>query len=207
MEQAILDATYQYFLRTFAETGAPPSTQAMIKDLSLDSTEAAHAHLDELEKKGCIYRDPVSRQIVSAYPFSAVPTAHSVTFPSGHSVYAMCAIDALGMPSMLDTDATIHSVCAACGAPITIEVQGGQITHVVPSEIIVVYAQGTPDCCAATDQCPFINFFCSPAHAQTWQSEHPHLILKPMSLTEALASGQRTFGNLLRGGALDLSTL
>lgn len=206
MTEATSNTIYQYILRTFAETGKPPSVQQLGKTLALVQA-AARSELDRLEKQGCIYRDPISKEIVSAYPFSALPTSHIVTFPTGHSVYAMCAIDALGMPSMLDSDATIQSACAACGAPIMIQIQAGQITEANPSEMVVIYAQGAADCCAATDQCPFINFFCSSDHSQEWQARNHHLSLKTMTLAEALAGGQRTFGNLLRGGEFNLSSL
>jgi hypothetical protein len=204
MTETSLNIIYQYVLRTFAETGKPPSVDQLGQDFALDQADAL-MQVEMLEKQGCLYRDSASKEIVSAYPFSAVPTVHIVTFPSVHSVYAMCAIDALGMPSMLDTDASIQSACAACNASITIQIQAGQIIQVNPAEIVVIYAQGASDCCAATDQCPFINFFCSPDHAQQWQASHTHLTLKTMTLAEALAGGQRTFGNLLRGGEFRLS--
>lgn len=209
MAETTSDIIYRYILRMFAATGAPPSTEQVAERFSLSDSAAAQAQLDVLEKKGCIYRNPVSKEIVSAYPFSATPTTHQVLFPSGHSVYAMCAIDALGMPAMLDTDADaeIQSVCAHCGASIRIKLEGRQVRVVSPAETLVVYAQGSPDCCAATDQCPFINFFCSADHAEVWQADHSHLTLKMMTLSEALAGGQRVFGNLLRGGEMDLTIL
>lgn len=41
------------------------------------------------------------RRVVVAYPFSAQPTRHRVTLHDGRTYYAMCAIDALGIPYML----------------------------------------------------------------------------------------------------------
>ena len=43
------------------------------------------------------------------YPFSAATTAHTVAIEGGPTVFAMCAVDALGIADMLGTDVTITS--------------------------------------------------------------------------------------------------
>lgn len=45
----------------------------------------------------------------AAYPFSPIPTAHQVAISAGPTVYAMCAIDALGISAMLGRPANISS--------------------------------------------------------------------------------------------------
>jgi hypothetical protein len=50
-------------------------------------------------------------RIISAYPFSGVPTAHQVLIGGRNLLYAMCAIDALGIPFMLGQGARIRSTC------------------------------------------------------------------------------------------------
>jgi alkylmercury lyase-like protein len=64
--------------------------------------------------------------------------------------------------------------------------------------MVVVCASAPANCCAATNQCPYINFFCSPAHAQAWQDAYPDLTTAVMDLSEALAHGRQIFANLLR---------
>jgi hypothetical protein len=189
---------YQQFLRLFAKTGQPPTLEALASATKLSDLAAISHHLHQLETIGSIYRHPVSGQIVSAYPFSVVPTAHRVALAGNPTVYAMCAIDALGMPFMFDMDAIIDSICQQCGQDLTVHITNGTISTAIPGEIVVVYASAPADCCAATDQCPYINFFCSLEHAQSWQTSQPQLTSKVMSLSEALDAGRATFGNLLR---------
>jgi len=110
----------------------------------------------------------------------------------------MCAIDALGMPFMFDMDAVIHSRCPQCGKELTVRINEGIISGAVPDEMIVVYASAPANCCAATDQCPYINFFCSLEHARSCQANQPQLTSKVMSLVETMDAGRATFGNLLR---------
>ncbi len=48
-------------------------------------------------------------KIIAAYPFSIRPTRHRVELENGVTVSAMCAIDALGIPPMVNCNATIYS--------------------------------------------------------------------------------------------------
>ena len=123
----------------------------------------------------------------------------------GHpEVYAMCALDALGMPFMLDTDGIIYSSCQQCSKELSIRVTKRAISAVVPDDIVVVCATVPANCCAATDQCPYINFFCGAEHARLWQREHPQLTAQLLSLPEALEAGRAVFANLLRSPDSDL---
>ncbi|MHA4854887.1 organomercurial lyase [Rhodococcus sp. MSC1_016] len=56
--------------------------------------------LDRLHVADVIRLDPAGR-ITSAYPFSASPTLHRASIGGGSTVYAMCAVDALGISAML----------------------------------------------------------------------------------------------------------
>lgn len=191
-------AIYRHILKTFGETGHPPSGAMLAAAHHLPDLATVHHYLAALEAGGGLYRDPAMGDILAAYPFSAVPTAHRVELKAGHQAYAMCAIDALGIPLMLDTDVTIHSLCAHCGKELSLQITSGTITTVAPAEIVVGCASAPANCCAATDQCPFINFFCGPPHAQAWQERYAHLTTKRMSLAEAFEHGRRVFSHLLR---------
>ncbi|XDO64454.1 organomercurial lyase [Streptomyces sp. RLB1-33] len=76
----------------------------------------------------------------AAYPFSATPTAHRVHIAHGTEVWAMCAIDALGIPDMLGTDALITSADPVTGETITVTSTGGHMTW-QPSTAVVYVGQ------------------------------------------------------------------
>ncbi len=57
-----------------------------------------------------------------AYPFSAIPTPFVVELVSGQERYACCAIDALGVASMLEQRVHIRSRCHDCAAPLELSV-------------------------------------------------------------------------------------
>ena len=109
-----------------------------------------------------------SGRVVAAYPLSANPTRHVVEVGS-FKAWANCAIDALAVPRMLGRSGRILSECAHCGAAITIEVAGETVLG-TPASIVVGYG-GLADCCdrpALETRCPYINFFCSMEHADSW---------------------------------------
>src|SRR6266536_1670989 len=54
-------------------------------------------------------------ELAGAYPFVANPRGHQVHLTGGLTVQAYCAIDALGIPAMLDQDATITSTTRSPG--------------------------------------------------------------------------------------------
>jgi hypothetical protein len=98
--------------------------------------------------------------IVSAYPFSAVPTAHQVCLAGRPTLYAMCAIDALGIPCMLGQGASIRSACFLCRTPVTVDIDGGVLQSAYPSTI-VIWSSEREGSCVAEARCPLMNFFCN----------------------------------------------
>lgn len=193
----LLRQFHRYILLYFARTGQPPPQSAIQRmfELSSQDIEDTLAHLEAL---GAIYRDPTTRAILAAYPFSATPTAHRVVFRDGRTVFAMCAIDALGMPVMLNEDAYIASECAYCGQDIRIGVRQNALVEAAPPDARVWYAWESDCCIAALEQCPAINFFCSPDHLAAWRAGHPHARGGDLTLDEAFAHGRAVFGHLLK---------
>lgn len=202
-EQNMKRLIYHFILQTFTRTGKPPSALAIAAEFKITELSEVSGYLAAIEEESGIYRDSVTGNILSAYPFSATPTNHRVFFGENRQVFAMCAIDALGIPFMLDTDATINSMCSLCGKVVSIGIANGQI--ITNSEdLVVIYTAPQAECCAATELCPFINFFCSTTHAKDWQDSQPHLETKTLTLSEALELAKVAFGNLLNENAASI---
>lgn len=188
-------------LQAFAERGRAPGP-AELKSLVPGGPDRIDSVLQDLAAKDVIFLDRASGAIVGAYPFSARPTPHRVRL-DGREVYALCAIDALGIAGMLKQPIQITSACPHCGARIGLAVtaDGETITEVEPSSILVwagvaVAGQG---CCAVT-LCPEINFFCSPAHLETWRQGHQGVEGEALGLLPALYVANRIFARLLDEG-------
>jgi hypothetical protein len=136
---------------------------------------------------------------VVAYPFSAAPTGHRVRIggPQGVTVWAMCAVDALGISAMLGgRDTVIESVDAATGAPITITTRTGR-TRWQPASAVVFLSTAAGDGPSADCCCRDLNFFTDHASAEAWLAAHPHVRgdIVDQATTERL--GADLFGQLL----------
>jgi hypothetical protein len=191
-----LQAVHQAILRHFIEMGQAPTTADLAAVLTCSPLEV-EAMLTELAEK-CLYRDLASGEILAAYPFSARPTPHRLRLRNGREVFAMCAMDALGVSAMLDQPVLIHSHCIHCATPILLEVQGKRLATIQPPTVVVWYQSAAADCVPAIAKCPGINFFCQAAHRGAWGQAHPDSKGDELTLATALERGARIFRHLLK---------
>jgi hypothetical protein len=180
-------------LRHFAATGSAPTSaeiNSTARAAGLDPAAALHA----LAADDLIAIDTAGR-LLAAYPFSPAPTPHRVSLPTT-SVHAMCAIDALGMPFMLDSDAVITSTDPHTGEPVQVTVTGGKVRF-QPPDAVVVHA-ATPATGRSVDtRCSTINFFAGTGSARAWIANHPGLAATILTQDEAVRLGRDIFESLL----------
>ncbi len=177
-------AVHRQVLTAFAATGAPPARDTLEEAAGGADLDAL---LRELHDRDVIRLDPHGA-IQAAYPFSARPTPHLVVIADGPRVYAMCAIDALGIAAMLRRDVTIDSTDPHNGQPVTVTVHNGRARWTPSSAVVVEGAitNAEGDCCtpgapagavqpAAERCCGVLNFFTDPASATAWLAAHPEV--------------------------------
>ena len=200
-------AIHQQVLRSFATTGGQPSAADLEETAARHATTASTA-LAALHAED--FLQLADGQIRAAYPFSAVPTAHLVDIDGGPRLYAMCAIDALGVAAMLDVPVTITSADPRTGDPVTVTVAAGGRTATwhPPSAVVFCGRQvssdrrgacaGGPGIPAAADvTCGYVNFFTSAATATAWSGAHPQAAGEVLDQAAALRLGSDIFGPLL----------
>ena len=108
-----LRGLHRAVLRRFLATGAPP-TARWVRQAAAETGLDASA-VDELAAADVVH---ISNGVVTvAYPFSGTPTPHRVKLDGMPAVYAMCAIDALGLPAMADRNGRITSAARATTPP------------------------------------------------------------------------------------------
>ncbi|RZU78063.1 alkylmercury lyase-like protein [Micromonospora kangleipakensis] len=188
-----LRQVHRAILRHFAATGTAPTDadiRAAVNGEDLDTAQA----LRELAREDLVAVDSAGR-LVAAYPFSPTPTPHVVSL-GDIQVFAMCAIDALGMPFMLDTEATITSADPHTRQPVRVTITNGAATY-QPAEAVIVYA-ATGDGGRSVDTCcSTINFFTSASNAQAWITAHPGLAATILDQDQAVTLGRDIFEPLL----------
>ncbi len=141
--------------------------------------------------------DGTGEIVLAAYPFSSIPTPHRVHL-SDREVFALCAVDALGVPPMLQKEVRISSQCGYCGASVEIQARPERVTRYFPTETRVWFPASEDDCCPiAESRCPNISFFCTSDHLETWRSVNGQADGVVLSLLEAFEAGREIFGSLL----------
>jgi len=216
-------AVHQQVLRSFTTTGHAPSAAELAETAARYGTTAG-AVLDGLHAGDYLQLGPAG-QIRAAYPFSGVPTSHLVDIDGGPRVYAMCAIDALGIAAMLGTGVTITSADPRTGEAVTVTVRAdGKTAAWQPASAVVfngrqISAQacgpvpgapgapvvqsapgppGAPTVPAAADACcGYMNFFGTRASAAAWGAAHPGIAGEILGQGAALRLGVDIFSRLL----------
>ena len=184
---------YFWILRRFAERGRPSGaeTREAAEGFGLDAKSA----LATLAKQDLVHTEREG-EITVGYPFSGRTTDHVVRFEDGHEVYAMCAIDALGIAPMFDETIEIASQDPRTGERIEIELTPAGTGSWRPNgSVVVCGASGSGESCCSC--CPVLSFFASRENGERWLAGRPDVRGYVMSMAEAIEAGRAVFGDVL----------
>jgi hypothetical protein len=108
-------------------------------DVSLETA------LGQLVAADLVEADPSrTTRLLGAYPFSAIARGHTVQIEGGRTVQAYCAVDALGISSMLERNVIVTSHDPHTGEPIRIVVTESQTIWQPDTTVMVL---GTSSSC------------------------------------------------------------
>ena len=115
-------AVYSYIV----EHERPPTVAEIAAAPGMESERVALAYR-RLNQRHALFLEPGTLTIRMAHPFSGVPTPFRVR-ANGHTYWANCAWDMLGIPAALQADAEIEASYAdAAQTPVTLRISGGQV--------------------------------------------------------------------------------
>ncbi len=174
--------TYGSVLDAFRRLGRAATPPELAQELQVAEAVIVD-NLRALEAGGTLRLDSGRATILDAYPYSAVPTRHTVRLPDGPPLHCMCAIDVFYVPFLTHSDASIESHCHYCDAAIHIRVNNGVIGEVDPSGTVIWHS-------AAAYDCPLTNFFCSSGHLELWHGGVPTEPGQQIDLVTALDRGR-----------------
>jgi Alkylmercury lyase len=197
-----LQAFHRALLGAFLAEAGPPALAAvgrLAAELQLEPQPALAA----LATADLVHADPVDGRVRVAYPFSGPPTPHRVELADGPGAYAMCALDALGIPQMTRRNGRIGSADPTSGQPITVTVDDQGSWQWQPATTVVLAGTSTigdacgsvADCC-----CPYINFHAGPRDADAYRQAHPGMAAELLSQADAVEAARRVFVGLLDPG-------
>lgn len=185
LHRAILDG--------FFRNGKPLSREQIAAQIGTGAIDAA---LQQLAAADLVVLTADRQQLAGAYPFTTEERVHSVLV-NGHSVHAMCALDALSVAPMFNTATRVDSRCHVTGDPIEIHMQGKALLSALPADpYLGIRWQGTSGC-AAHSLCLEMLFLRDRATALAWQHEDS-TNMSIFDLNAAVAFGAAFFGPLLQ---------
>jgi hypothetical protein len=189
-----LRAVHQAVLRSFVQAGTAPDIAALAGHAAPFEVSRVLAELAD----GDFLCLDHAWQITAAYPFSALPTRHRVRIAGNATVFAMCAIDALGVSAMTRSTVVIESADPSTGVPITVTVDRASSTW-DPATAVVYVGRTGGDCAgpSASVCCGYMNFFATRAAAATWAACHPEITGGILGQGRALQVGVGIFSQLL----------
>jgi mercuric reductase len=183
---------HQAILLSFVEQGRALAGSELSSMLGQSDVKDLLSHLSEndlvvLDKQG---------EVTGAYPFTMKETAHKLKV-NGHTVHAMCALDALAVSSMFGLDVSIDSRCAISGEPIYLRQRGLELLQTAPSdEILMGIHWQKVTSCAADSLCREMIFLKDLDTATSWQSMG-HNARELFSLHEAMELAAEFFVPLI----------
>jgi hypothetical protein len=196
---------HQAVLAAFAATGQPPPAADIERLTSAaggdpDRVRAELTEADLLAFTG-------DGEVRAAYPFSPVPTQVRVSWAGGPPcVYAMCAIDALGMSAMLGRPVNITAAEPDTGRPIRVRVDGKQARWTPRTAVVFSGDAGDPGCPSVGRCCGYISFFTTSRAARAWARSHREITGTVPRRAAALRHGIGAFSTLLQPPASDAAS-
>jgi hypothetical protein len=195
---------HQVILRAFLEHGCAP-TVADLRPAARASGIGLERLLAELAVHDVIQRT-ADGAIAVAYPFSGTPTAHQVQLEGGPTVFAMCIIDALGLPFMARRAVTIRTQDPFDATPITVVIGCGpsgtpvssQVHWLPAAAVVLVDTPPTGPVIQAECSCPYLNAFASRETAQRWRATHADLDVQLLTQQRAVREARKIFGAVLQ---------
>lgn len=190
-ERQLLGQVLQHFITRGAAPGAVAlTTMAAAAGVALGPA------LSRLADRDLPLPAADGQTVLGAYPFSAVPTAHRVAIADRATVFAVCAVDALGIAFLAGRSTTITSCDAATGEPlrIAVDVHTGLAATGQPN-LVVFSPSAAYEGRAAACICPVIAFFGSAERAVAFGAAHPEFAGRILSLAEAVTAGRHIFAD------------
>lgn len=189
-----LQVLHRAVLRSFLDGSPAPTHRWFCEEasrLSLDPDEA-QARLAEVD----LVHISADRLSV-VYPFSGAPTRHQVHRAESRPVWAVCAIDALGVLEMTGEDGVVTSSDPETSAPIRVERHQGEWMW-EPEPTVVAIAIPTTSGTSAELLCPQIDFHTDLECAESYLNTGAGSVGHVLDQDTAIQLADRVFGPLLR---------
>ena len=185
---AELRQLHQKILQSLVKHGKPLSNAEISKHVG---EAALHATLQTLGENDLVVLDADGKSVVGAYPVTIEQTPHLLQI-GANTIHAMCALDAVSVAPMFDTEVTIKSQCHVTAEPVEIQMRGHDVLYASPADVCVGIRWQMPQGAAAHSMCMQMVFLKDAETARQWQGDETDSITI-FSLPDAIAFGAAFF--------------
>lgn len=134
--------------------GRTPTVAELAQRLGLPPGEAERI-VGEAARRGLLTLD--HDRIVGSRGLTTLPTRYRLLL-NGRKMYVWCALDAVGIPAALGSDARIEATLMDGTAPVVVEVHSGTLTNYSPPDVRIGLPAPTLDRSVRDTSCPRIGF-------------------------------------------------
>jgi hypothetical protein len=192
-----LAVLHRQVLRAFLASGRAQGA-AELRRLANGLGLAPGEAMQRLADADLVHTDPATGAATTAYPFSGVPTPHVVRMDGVPMLYAMCAIDAIGILLMAGRDGVISSVSPATCDMITVERLAGTWRWQPSTAVVLIAGTGVAGP-SLRCTCPFVTFHATAENAAAYLRGGTAGGGRIVTQREAVDAAQAEFGRLLTG--------
>ncbi len=190
----LLKHLHQAILESLIMRGEPLSNTEIAERVGADGVVEALLILGEND---LVVLNAEGTAVVGAYPVTVEQTAHKLRV-GANTIYAMCALDALSVATLFDTEVSIMSRCHVTAEAVEIHMRGFELADVKPKDVCVGIRWQMPAGVAAHSMCMEMVFLKDSEIARRWQGSDADSI-SIFNLHDAIRFGAAFFKPLLPG--------
>lgn len=188
-----LQSMHRQVMLSLIMQGRPPTLDELRQASGQDDVFGA---LQRLGEEDLVVLDDNSGLPLGAYPVTSETTPHCLRINT-HDIFAMCALDAISVAPMFDSEVWIHSSCHISQTPIVIQMRGSEILQQQPGDDVMIGIRWQmPTQVAAHSLCMQMVFLKDRTTAIAWQANDNQGIAL-FSLPQAVQFGMAFFKPLL----------
>lgn len=128
--------------------------------------EDVREFIEHMARQGRLTLDERGEAIVAAGGLSLIPSRHRLLL-NGRQLYTWCALDAVGIPAGLRANARVESRCTACGAPIWLEIEAGELRSASYPDLFLSLVAPDLSHSLRDGVCAEIGFYCCQARDES----------------------------------------
>ena len=163
-----------------------------------DQAKTSPARVEQLRARGLLTLNEAGLLVGAAgLSLVAVPGRPHRLMLGDRAWWTWCAVDVVGIPAALRTDAVAETACAWCAAAVRVLYRNGEVAGVSHPEARLWLADHVEGRSVVDGTCGVMNLFCTSEHLEAWRGANRTEPGRALTVAEAAEIGREVWGSLL----------